>query len=170
MIILVKGVKGEQHKIFQFKEGDEKKHKNPRFVTNRAGNTYLEFNQDWHIRELDEIFLIQTDSKAVCTAKPLSFTDKSEVPMVTLKNASKELRKDVWIMKVKEKDELLTTPAFCARKLFGENLHMNPSNMMAHGVPVVGSSAVLAIHTLVCLETAFQERGHGVASRINSFN
>ena len=59
------------------------------------------------------------------------------------------------LVKVKEKDELLATPAFRARKLFGENLHMNPSNMMAHGVPVVGSSAVLAIHTLVCLETKY---------------
>jgi hypothetical protein len=45
--------------------------------------------------------MISTDSKGICTAKPLSFTEKSEVPVVTLKNASKELRKDVWIMKVK---------------------------------------------------------------------
>ena len=110
MIILVKGVKGEQHKIFQFKDGS-KKGKFPDVVTNRAGNTYLEFNQDWHIRGLEEIFLIQTDSKAVCTAKPLSFAEKSEVPMVTLKNASKELRKDVWIMKVKEKDYQPSEPS-----------------------------------------------------------
>ena len=46
------------------------------------------------------MFIIQTESNGTCTAKPINF-DKDEsgkVPVVVLKNASKELRKDVWVM------------------------------------------------------------------------
>ena len=44
MVILVKGLKGEQHKIIQFVKEGGKKGKNAEFVTSRAGNTSLEFN------------------------------------------------------------------------------------------------------------------------------
>ena len=67
--------------------------------SNRAGNTYLEFNQDWHLRDSTMMFIIQTESNGNCTAKPLNFDkDGDKMPVVTLKNASKELRKDVWVM------------------------------------------------------------------------
>ena len=45
------------------------------------------------------MFIIQTESNGNCTAKPLNFDkDSDKMPVVTLKNASKELRKDVWVM------------------------------------------------------------------------
>ena len=46
LVMLVLGTKGEQHKIFQFSVShcENKNEPIPIFVTNRAGNTYLEFN------------------------------------------------------------------------------------------------------------------------------
>ena len=74
-------------------------------TSNRAGNTYLEFNQDWHLRNLDELFLIQTESNGYCSAKPLSFDlDGEKMPAVQMLNASKELRKDVWVMEGSSED------------------------------------------------------------------
>lgn len=101
LVILVNGIQGEQHKIFQFsiQHSKSKNTKSPFLAQNRAGNTFLEFNQDWHLREKENMFLIQTESNGVCTAKPLSWVSESEItPMIHLKNASKKLRKDVWIM------------------------------------------------------------------------
>ena len=101
LVLLVKGQKGEQHKIFQFstEHCEQKQTHDPFLATNRAGNTYLEFNQDWHLRDSETLFLIQTETNGTCTAKPLSFVPEAEkMPAVQLKNASKDLRKDVWVM------------------------------------------------------------------------
>ena len=84
-------------------------------TSNRSGNTYLEFNQDWHLRDLDKLFLITTESNGVCTAKPLSFdTDGDKMPAVYLHNSSKELIKDVWVMEGStESSDEITVHSIC---------------------------------------------------------
>ena len=48
---------------------------------------------------MDSLFLIQTETNGFCTAKPLRFYEGNDkMPSVEMKNASKELSKDVWIM------------------------------------------------------------------------
>ena len=75
----------------------------------------MEFNQDWHLRESDALFLIQTESNGICSAKPLDFEGTGEkMPAVYLKNASKDLRKDVWIIEGNaENDEEVTLHSIC---------------------------------------------------------
>ena len=51
------------------------------------------------MRDIDGLFLIQTETNGVCMAKPLDFDgEMDKMPAVEMKNASKELGKDVWIM------------------------------------------------------------------------
>jgi len=68
------------------------------------------------LREQDQLFIVQTETNDVCTAKPLSFTSSVEgkMPTVTLKNASRSLIKDVWIMEGNaENEEEVTICSLC---------------------------------------------------------
>lgn len=64
------------------------------------------------------LFVIQTESNGLCTAKLLPQPDEGKgkkMPVVTLKNASKQLKKDVWIMefKVSEDDDKTSISTLC---------------------------------------------------------
>ena len=70
----------------------------------------MEFNQDCHLRNLDQIFLIQTESNGICSAKHLNFGDYDDnAPTIVLQNASKDLEKDVWVMEGNTNDALEVT-------------------------------------------------------------
>ena len=73
LALVVKGMKGEQHKVILFDWDKEE----PLTMVNRAATTDLEFNMNSHIRPRNQIFIVQTESNNTVTAKQLEF-DKDE--------------------------------------------------------------------------------------------
>ena len=69
MSMIIKGIKGEQHKVVMFRSDK----KQPLLTVNRAGNTDLEFNMNSHIRPYNQIFIVQTEGNDTVTAKQLEF-------------------------------------------------------------------------------------------------
>lgn len=49
LALIVKGLKGEQHRVFMFNPENKK----PLKTTNRAGNVDLEFNMNSHVRSYE---------------------------------------------------------------------------------------------------------------------
>jgi len=75
LCLIVKGVKGEQHRVFMFNVDK----KDPTTEGSRAGNTELEFNMNSHIRQYSQIFIVETLPNGDATAKQLSFKDEDGV-------------------------------------------------------------------------------------------
>ena len=107
--LVVKGILGEQHKMFIF--NPEKM--NEIEVSNRAGDTDLEFNMNSHIRKFWRIFLIQTESNGAVTAKQLDFDPlgtsgeekANDVPPINFTAPRKGSVKDCWVLGGKDSDE-----------------------------------------------------------------
>ena len=60
------------------------------------------------------MFLIQTETNGACTAKQIVFDKDAKLPIVIMKNASRELRKDVWVMEGNaEHDDEKTVNTLC---------------------------------------------------------
>jgi len=50
----------------------------PLSMTNRAGNTDLEFNMNSHLRPYNQVYIVSTEPSGVATAKALDFKPPSE--------------------------------------------------------------------------------------------
>lgn len=104
LCLIVKGVKGEQHRVFMFNVDK----KEPTTEGSRAGNTELEFNMNSHIRQYSQIFIVETLPNGDATAKQLSFKDEDGVqdeakhlfPPVEFNNPEKGTVKDCWLTAV----------------------------------------------------------------------
>jgi len=96
--LIIKGLKGEQHKVIMF--NPEKF--GPLSSTNRAGNCELEFNMNSHIREYNQVFIVQTEPNDTVTAKQLKFNpDEDEdgtLPTITFSKPMRGYAKDCWLV------------------------------------------------------------------------
>jgi len=77
MCMIVTGLKGEQHKVFTFNTSKRE----PLHVSQRAGNTVLEFNMNSQVRHFDQIFICQTESNGAVSAKQ-AIVDESKGPQL----------------------------------------------------------------------------------------
>lgn len=101
MCMIIKGIQGDQHKVFMF--NTEKR--DTINASSRAGNTDLEFNMNSHIRDKTMIFVCQTESNGSATAKQLSFDAEDAVDKMPPINFTKPARgyvKDCWLMEDEE--------------------------------------------------------------------
>lgn len=102
LALIIKGLKGEQHKVILF---DEKKG-DPLSAVNRAGNTDLEFNMNSHIRAKNQIFIVQTESNDSATAKQLEFTNDTSIKEpIPFTRPQRGFAKDCWVIQSKEQRE-----------------------------------------------------------------
>ena len=107
LALVVKGMKGEQHKVILF-DWDKAE---PLTMVNRAATTDLEFNMNSHIRPRTQIFIVQTESNNTVTAKQLEF-DKDEaeaagarqMPVISFTRPQRGFAKDCWIYVDHNKD------------------------------------------------------------------
>mmetsp|Transcript_222 Transcript_222/g.330 ORF Transcript_222/g.330 Transcript_222/m.330 type:complete len:129 (-) Transcript_222:1375-1761(-) len=78
MSLIIKGVKGEQHRVNTFNLSK----RGPIFSTNRAGNTDLEYNMNSHVRNFKQIFICETAPNGDVTAKQVQIAveEKTELP------------------------------------------------------------------------------------------
>ena len=108
LALIIKGIKGEQHKLMMF--NPEKKA--PILTVNKAGNTDLEFNMNSHLRPFNQIFICQTEANDQVTAKQLNFDPNGEsgedslaLPPITFTGAQRGFPKDCWCVDQEDKTE-----------------------------------------------------------------
>ena len=75
-------------------------------VANRAGNVDLEFNMNSHIRQFNQIFIVQTEPNDSVTARQLNFDPEDtsgeeggKIPPVVFTKPQRGYAKDCWILK-----------------------------------------------------------------------
>jgi len=103
MCMIVKGIKGEQHKVFTFNLTKRE----PLFVSGRAGNTDLEFNMNSHVRPLNQIFICQTESNGAVSAKQVTVVNEEDaddalgpkLPPISFTRPERGYAKDCWLVK-----------------------------------------------------------------------
>ncbi len=103
LCVIVKGIQGEQHKVFMFNTTKRE----ALITSSRAGNTDLEFNMNSHIRDEEMIFICQTESSGAVTAKQLSFdteVDERKLPAISFTKPARGFVKDCWLIKSEDED------------------------------------------------------------------
>jgi hypothetical protein len=116
LALIIKGIKGEQHKVVMF--NPEKK--GPLSTVNRAGNTDLEFNMNSHLRPFAQIFICQTEANDMVTAKRLNFDpngdsgeDNLALPPITFTGAQRGFAKDCWCVEREEEGSIPYIMTIC---------------------------------------------------------
>lgn len=108
LCIIIKGAEGEQHKVVMFNPTKL----DPLRIDIRGGNTDLEFNMNSHIRNYNQIFIVQTESNGAANAKQLNFDLEDNIeedspigfPPIVFTNPKQGYAKDCWLIKIDGED------------------------------------------------------------------